>query len=330
MNKLNKRERLESTLAGEAADRVPVAVWRPFPGDDQRSADFAQCIMDYQVQFDWDFIQIIPADNTLVIDYGVQDEWQGTPDGSRVVLRSPIRRSLDWTELRTLDPLRGELAKQLECVRLVQRRFGEEVPILFTLHSPMAQARRLVGEAAFVRYLRQRSDRVRTGLNILLESTLRFIEQLATLEISGIVYIIEHADYDRVSEAEYNFYGFPYDQRLLDTLPRSWWLNMVELNGSAPITRFLAEFPVQAARLSDTSESLGDLRSSFAGTWGGGLHVEDDLRQGTPAMIRSSARDIMLQMPRRYVLTSGGSALTTTPLSNLRAVRSAVEGGGVS
>jgi uroporphyrinogen decarboxylase len=328
MNKLNKRERLETTLSGEAADRVPVAVWRPFPGDDQRSADLAQCIIDYQLQFDWDFIQIVPADNALVIDYGVQDEWQGAADGSRVVLRSPIRRSLDWTELRTLDPLRGELAKQLECVRLVQRRFAGEVPILFTLHSPMAQARRLVGDAAFVRYLRQRSDRVRTGLNILLESTLRLIEQLAALEISGIVYVIEHADHDRVSEAEYNFYGFPYDQRILDSLPRHWWLNLVELNGTAPITRFLAEFPVQAVRLSDTSQSMVDLRSLFEGTWAGGLHVEEDLRQGTPATIRGKAREIMLHVPRRYMLTSGGNALVTTPLSNLRAVRSSVEGGG--
>lgn len=325
---MNKRERLETILAGEVADRVPVAVWRPFPGDDQRSADFAQCIIDYQVQFDWDFIQIIPADNTLVIDYGVQDEWQGAADGSRVVLRSPIRRSLDWTELRPLDPLRGEMAKQLECLRLVQRRFGADVPILFTIYSPMAQARRLVGDAAFVRYLRQRSDRVRTSLNILLESTLRFIEQLATLEISGIVYVIEHADYDRVSEAEYNFYGFPYDQRIQDTLPRSWWLNLVELNGAAPITRFLTEYPIQAARLTDTSQSLADLRGIFSGTLAGGLHTEQDLRQGTPATIRGRAREIMLQVPRRYILTSGGQALTTTPLSNLRAVRSAVEGGG--
>jgi uroporphyrinogen decarboxylase len=329
MNKPNKRERLESTLAGDAADRVPVSIWRPFPGDDQRSADFAQCIVEYQLQFDWDFIQIVPADNTLVIDYGVQDEWQGAPDGSRVVLRSPIRRSLDWTELRTLDPRRGELAKQLECVRLVQRRFGNEVPILFTLYSPMAQARRLVGEASFVRYLRQRSDRVRTGLNILLESTLRFLEQLATLDISGVVYIIEHADYDRVAEAEYNFYGFPYDQRILEILPRSWWLNFVELNGRAPMTRFLTEYPVQAVRLSDTSQSLVDLHGLFSGTWAGGLHTETDLRQGTPAMIRGLAREIMLHTPRRYILTSGGNALTTTPLSNLRAVRSAVEGGGL-
>ncbi len=326
---MEKRERLETTLAGEVADRVPTAVWRSFPGDDQRSADLAQCIIEYQLQFDWDFVQIIPADNALVIDYGLQDEWQGAPDGSRSIVRSPIKRSLDWTELRPLDPMRGELAKQIECVRLVQRRLGAETPIVFTIHSPMAQARRLVGDAAFVRYLRQQSNRVRTGLNIILDSTLRFIEQLAALEISGIVYVVEHADHERLSEAEYNFFGIPYDHRILEALPPTWWFNMVELDGAAPMTRFLDQFPVQAVRLTDNSQPLTDLRGLFSRAWAGGLHTEDDLRRGTPATIRSAARDLMLHMGRRYILTAGGSALSTTPLSNLRAVRSSVEGGGI-
>ena len=30
-----KRKRLEATIAGEAVDRPPVALWRHWPGDDQ-------------------------------------------------------------------------------------------------------------------------------------------------------------------------------------------------------------------------------------------------------------------------------------------------------
>ena len=36
---MEKRERLEKTIAGEQTDRVPVALWRHWPGDDQRAAD---------------------------------------------------------------------------------------------------------------------------------------------------------------------------------------------------------------------------------------------------------------------------------------------------
>ncbi len=35
---MNKRERLEAAIAGQSVDRVPVALWRHFPGDDQDPA----------------------------------------------------------------------------------------------------------------------------------------------------------------------------------------------------------------------------------------------------------------------------------------------------
>ncbi len=44
---MNKRERLEKTFAGEATDRVPVALWRHWPGDDQRAADLAQSCVSF-------------------------------------------------------------------------------------------------------------------------------------------------------------------------------------------------------------------------------------------------------------------------------------------
>ena len=39
---MTKRERLEKTIHGEEADRVPVALWRHWPGDDQRAADLVE------------------------------------------------------------------------------------------------------------------------------------------------------------------------------------------------------------------------------------------------------------------------------------------------
>ena len=42
MSSMNKRERLEATVAGEPVDRVAVALWRHWPGDDQRAEDLAR------------------------------------------------------------------------------------------------------------------------------------------------------------------------------------------------------------------------------------------------------------------------------------------------
>jgi len=39
---MNKRERLLAASRRQAVDRIPIALWRHFPGDDQRAADLAQ------------------------------------------------------------------------------------------------------------------------------------------------------------------------------------------------------------------------------------------------------------------------------------------------
>ena len=46
---LTKRERLEKAIHGEEVDRVPVALWRHWPGDDQRPADLAEARLIFNV-----------------------------------------------------------------------------------------------------------------------------------------------------------------------------------------------------------------------------------------------------------------------------------------
>ena len=111
---MNKRERIEKTIVGEPTDRVPAALWRHFPGDDQRAGDLAESTVEFQRTFDWDFVKVTPASSYCVTDYGVQDEWRGSMEGTRAYTKRVVGRSLDWTELRPLDPLRGALTADID------------------------------------------------------------------------------------------------------------------------------------------------------------------------------------------------------------------------
>ena len=158
---MNKRERLSKTIAGEATDRLPTALWRYWPGDDQRAADLARSTVEFQQAYDWDFVKITPAETYSVIDYGVQDEWQGDPDGTCRITRRAVSRSLEWTELRPLDPTRGTLGRQTEAIRLISDGLRhDDAPIIQTIHSPLAQAGMVAGNELLVRHIRQHPDRV--------------------------------------------------------------------------------------------------------------------------------------------------------------------------
>ena len=55
------RERLQACLAGETPDRVPVALWRHFPVDDQSPETLAAATLHWQSVYDFDFVKVTPA-----------------------------------------------------------------------------------------------------------------------------------------------------------------------------------------------------------------------------------------------------------------------------
>ncbi len=327
---MHKRERLECAIAGESVDRAPVALWRHWPGDDQRFADLARSTIDFQKDFDWDFVRVMPARHYQVLDYGVQDEWRGHARGYREISKRAIQRSLGWTEIRPLTPTRGALAQQLECLRILSQAFdAEKVPVLPTVYSPFDQAIQMAGRDKVLRDMRLRADRLRTGLNHLTESTLRFLEALHKLPaIAGIFLVTEAATYELMSEQEFAAAALPDIARIVASLPDHWWLNIVHVSGRSPMLRLFARLPVQALNW-DTRAGDADLASAkafFSGALCGGLSDHDDLLQGTPALLRSVVRDALRQTEsRRFIVSGSGPGYITAPRSNLRAARASVD-----
>lgn len=325
---MNKRERLERTIAGEPTDRVPVSLWRHFPGDDQRAADLARSTVDFQRAYDWDFVKVTPASSFCLTDFGAQDHWEGSLEGTRVYTRHVIQKSLDWTSLRPLDPTRGGLGRQVECLRLITDELGEDIPVTQTIFSPLAQAKNLAGKATLIRHMRLNPDRVHSGLATLTESTLRFIDALRRLPLAGIFYAIQHASYDTLSEDEYRQFGLVYDKKILDALPSKWWLNITHLHGDAPMFKFAHEYKTQVINWHDRKcePDLAIGKTLVNGAVCGGLAQWEHLHQGTPTTVRDAARDAIHHTnARRFILSTGCVTMITTPLSNIRAVREAVE-----
>lgn len=325
---MNKRERLEKTILGELTDRVPVALWRHWAGDDQRSADLAHSHVKFMQEYDWDFLSVIPSQHYMVTDYGLQDAWQGQLQGYRDVIKTPVQRTLNWTELRPIDPNRGQFGKQIQCLQLIREALPE-TPIIQLIHSPLSQALFLGGQNLLLRSMRTQPDRLRTGLNSLTETTLRFVEALKrNTQIDGIMYVANFASYTDISEAEYQEFGLPYDTKVLGSLSRNWWFNMVQVNGNAPILHLFADLPIQVLNWStvEARPSLGRIKLDFNGAFCGGLGENTHLHLGTPTTIREAAREALNTMGRRrLILGSGQSIPITSPRSNLEATRDIVK-----
>ena len=325
MSNSNKRKRLEAALSGNEPDRVPVALWRHWPGDDQDAQALAAAHLKWQQDYDWDVLKVGPASSYSVVDWGVQDRWVGHIEGTREYTHRPIQQAEDWAKLQPLDPSKGMLATQLETLRLVKESVGDTVPILTTIFAPLSQAKHLADNEPMLTHLRREPELFRQGQETIIESTLRFIEAAKKIGIDGIFYAVQHARYPLLSRDEYETWGRPFDLQILNAV-QDLWLNMVHLHSTDVMFNLVAEYPVQLLNWHDreTGISLSDGLQQFKGAASGGVD-HWTLHQESPENTLAEVKDAIAQTNgRRLLLGTGCVAMTTTPLRNIRALRESV------
>jgi len=320
---LSRRERLQAAIGGEAVDRVPVALWRHFPGDDQSPADLASAVLGFQRQFDFDFVKLTPASSYCLRDWGAADVWQGNTEGTGEYTGRPIQAPGDWETLPILDPRAGSLGENFECLRLIGQALRDETPFIPTIFNPLSQARNLAGNSSLLDHMRGTPGALHAGLETITLTAIRFIEEARSTGISGIFLAVQHASRLVLSEAEYREFGEPYDRRILQAAS-DLWLNVLHLHGEAVMFDLLSQYPAAVINWHDREggPSLAEGMARFKGAVCGGWRREETLMRGTPEQVRREAEDAIAQTKgRRLILGAGCVTPIVTPLRNLRAAR---------
>ncbi|NIS81520.1 MAG: uroporphyrinogen decarboxylase [Anaerolineales bacterium] len=322
---ITKRERLEAAIAGEVADRPPVALWRHFPVDDQVATSLADASADFQRAYDFDFIKVTPASSFCLKDWGVEDSWRGSSEGTREYIQRVILEPEGWSKLPQLDPTQGSLGEQLRCLQRLKSKFDTETPIIQTVFSPLAQAKNLAGQERLMEHLNRYPDHVEIGLEIITESTIAFVEAALALGIDGIFYAVQHATYRYFDRQTYSRFGERFDRRILERCTDSW-LNVLHLHGDAVIFDLAEEYPVQVVNWHDR-ETLPNLASGKAKIHSavcGGIRRETMVLGDAQAVGDEASEAIHSLNGRGVILGTGCVVPIIAPRGNLIAARAAV------
>jgi len=323
---ITHRDRIEACLNAEILDRPPVALWRHFPVDDQTPSGLASSVLMFQRTFDFDLVKVTPASSYCLKDWGVKDEWRGNPEGTRDYTQRVIQHPDDWERLPVLDPKRGHLAAELECLRILSQELGQTTPMIQTIFNPLSQAKNLAGGEQLLVHMRRFPQQLHAGLKTITESTQRFIQALQDSGVAGIFYAVQHAQYGLLSEAEYFAFGRAYDLQILEAA-NSMWLKMLHLHGSEVMFNLFLDYPVNIINWHDreTYPSLGAGLSLFKGAVCGGV-LRETLVYGAPDQIRSEALEtIQATGGQRVILGTGCVTPIIAPLGNILALRQSVE-----
>jgi uroporphyrinogen decarboxylase len=324
---VSKRERLEAAIKGELADRPPVALWRHFPVADQKPELLARATLDFQQEFDFDFIKVTPASSFCLKDWGAEDTWRGSPEGTRDYSQRPIQAPSDWAALPDLDVGTGQLGAQLQALDLLERELGSEVPFVQTIFSPLAQAKNLAGESIMLEHLRRCPKEIAAGLECITRTTVAFVEAARQWGISGIFYAIQHASYRFLDQAAYSQFGEPFDQRILEAAA-GLWLNIVHLHGDALFFDLAARLPAAVVNWHDreAGPSLAEGQKHVEGAVCGGLRRWETLVLGDPLQVRDEAEQALRSVASRGVVLGAGCVVPqVAPSVNLGAARGVVE-----
>jgi uroporphyrinogen decarboxylase len=324
---INHRDRLQSCLDGKILDRVPVALWRHFPVDDQTAAGLAAATVAFQKAYDFDLVKVTPPSSFCIQDWGATDVWEGSAEGTRAYNRRVIQQPEDWMKLAPLDPLAGRLGQQLETLRLIRQELGGETPILQTIFSPLHQAKNLAGSEQLLIHLRKEPEALLAGLATIARTTQNFVEEARSTGIDGIFYAVQHARYNLLSVDEYLRFGRPFDLHILEPA-RDLWINMLHLHGSDIMFDLFLDYPLQVINWHDqeTPPSLTDGLKRFKGAVCGGLRRDETMLLGDPQAILTEARAaIQATNGERFILGTGCVVFTTVPHGNILAARRSVE-----
>ena len=329
-DRVKKRERVVAALKGEEVDRPPVALWQHHPEQDRTARGLARAVAEWQNRWDWDFVKVTPASGFYFEDWGgaFQYPHPGNAHGTREVLSRPVRSRQALHDLEPVDVSQGVFGRELQALRELRGLLSGDVPVLETIFSPFNVAYGLLGDFLATAMAEYPAD-LRRAMGVITEVTTAF--GLASLEAGAdsIFFATQMAQPGLVELDQYQTWGIPYDQQVLNALRDATDFMLLHVHGDD----IYFDLPVQAYPVDAVNwhtriagPPLQDALTKFGGAVVGGL-TEKVLTGGRPDEVRAQAVDAISQTGgRRFILGAGCVTPITTPDENIQAVRDAVGG----
>lgn len=323
---ISHRERLQACLRRERVDRTPVSLWRHFPQDDQDPDALARAHIEFQATYDFDMVKITPASSFSVKDWGVEDIWEGNPEGTRRYTRFVISQPSDWEKLRVVEPTAFHLSAQIGCLRRIREALGPDTPIVQTVFGPLSQAKHLAGEERLLEHLRAFPEAVQQGLQTITASAERFIHAAARAGVDGVFYAVQHAQARLLTRDEFAVFGRAFDLRVLRATG-DLWCNVLHLHGRNVYFDDILDYPVQIVNWHDreTAPSLEQARPKWVGTLCGGLALGTLVAGNANDVVREAQEAISVTGGTGFILSTGCVVPMVTPPNQITAARNSVD-----
>ena len=310
---MTKTERIKALLDGKKLDTQAINLWKHFPPYDEDPKELVKKLIQFQDRFQWDFVKVTYQGLWTVQDWGTQTKWPErdnvwpeTCSTVGVVTDLGIKHDEDWTKLKVLPMDQGKIADSIAAAKGAVEHFKGEVPVVVTLFNPLTTAAKMAGDKTLV-HMRRSPDEFRKGLEVIGETTINVVKEMVKLGVDGIFLASQLGTYDKMSVAEYEEFGRPYDLAMLDAA-KDLWFNIMHMHGNAPMFDLMEKYPVQAINWHDqiVDVSLADARKKSDKLLIGGVEELKVLGTATDEELKAHFQAAMDQVPDGRLMLAPG------------------------
>ena len=325
---MNKKERVDAALRGDAVDRVPASMWGHDFEREWNPNTLAEAMVENFTRYDWDYMKVNPRASYHVEGWGVKVRPSGEKYKAPVFEGTPIKSSSDWRRIRPLEADEGALGEQLRALQMINHSIGYDAYFVQTIFCPLGVAKYLAGNnnEPVLHTIREDRAAMHAALRVITETFTNYA--IACLEegASGIFYATNGwAAEGMLTPDQYREFGEQYDLEFLDAIKSRSKFNILHNCGSHIYFDLLSSYPVQALSWAATVEGnpdLGEGKKRSGQAVMGGISEKTILKNGSPDQVQEEVEKALeLTSGRHFLLAPGCSIPPETPAKNLEAIR---------
>ncbi len=330
MEQYSHKERIQMILAGETPDRFAASMWRHFFHMEHHAEGTADAMLQFQKEFDWDFMKINPRADYHTEGWGLKQEWSHDEFKKHRKVSFPIQSIDDWANIKPLDMQSPPLAEHLKVVSLIRKGSDRELPLLMTVFNPLGIAGRMVPDRKIlVDHLRTAPEKVEPALRAITDTFVHFSAELRNAGADGLFYAtLQWASEDLLTWEEYRRFGVPYDLEVIRAAETDA-LNILHVCAGSNYLAQLAEIEDYRAGAynwdsQDPTNLPIDKAYDVLGSAPivGGVDHEGWLLRGTPEEVGLMIDELKDRHERRRLIIGPGCAIPPeVSTANLKAIR---------
>ncbi len=328
---MTNRERVMAALRGEPVDRVPLAFWMHNFATENSAKDLAAESLRLARVFGWDYLKPQSRAQSFAEMWGLRYRPSGQRAVPYTVIEHPCATADDLSRLAPVEPVTGALGEQLEALRLIRTALGPELPIVWTVFSPLMVVPFLLagGRETALAIMRAEPTALEDALAAITDTLVGYARACLEAGADGLFYATNIASRDLITAAECRRFQRPYDLQVLDAAGSAAF-NVLHVCGSGVRFEEFANYPVHAFSWAAGGADNPSLREGHRRTGRavvGGLPAKPVIAGLTPAAIADRTRAALGEMKRRWLLLGPDCSINPdTPEPLLQAARAARDG----